>query len=132
MSRAVLNFWLDVILLVTFLAGLWSILVIRVVFPPGTTAGGWRLWGLTYDNWFDLQFGLWCGFALSVLLHVMLHWTWVCGFVTSRMLRSDHGKKRQLTDGERTLFGVGLLVLVFTILGVGLAAAMFTVTTPGV
>ncbi|MGE0759908.1 MAG: DUF4405 domain-containing protein [Pirellulaceae bacterium] len=131
MSRALLNFWLDVTLLITFLAGMWAEFVIRVVFPPGTTAQGWRLWGLTYDNWFDIQFWLWCIFALSVLLHIMLHWTWVCGLITSRILRSEGNKKRQWDDGERTLVGVGLLVAVFLVMGVGLAAAMFTVATPG-
>lgn len=131
MSRTALNFWLDVILLGSFLGGLWVTFVIRVVFPAGTTAQGWQLWGWTFDQWHDVQFWLTCSFALCVLLHVMLHWTWVCGFVTSHLSRSNSGRKRQLTDGERTLFGVSLLVLLFVILGVGLAAAMFTIQTPG-
>lgn len=130
MSRTVLNFWLDVTLLLAFLGGVWVTLVLRVVFPAGTTARGWRLWGRSFDQWCDIQFSMWCMFAFGVLLHVMLHWTWVCGVIASRMSRGEAGKKRTWTDGERTLFGVALLVLLFVVLGTALAAAMFTVRTP--
>ncbi len=130
MSRTLLNFWLDVTLLTLFLAELWLAFVVRFVFPPGTLAEGWRLWGWTYDQWCELQFGALCLFTLGILLHVMLHWTWICGVVTSQLLRARGGHKRQLTDGERTLYGVGLLVVVFHLLGLGLAVATLTVQQP--
>ena len=129
MSRAMLNFWLDVMLLVSFVAGMWAAVVIRIVFPPGTAANGWTLWGFSFDQWWDFQFSLQCLFALAVLLHVMLHWTWVCGIITSRLWRGADGK-RQWSDGERPLLGVGLLVVIMFITGIPLAAAMFTVQNP--
>ena len=131
MTRSLLNFWLDTILLVTFLAGIWVEMMVRVVFPPGTTADGWRLWSMTFDQWCELRFWLLAFLSCAVLLHVMLHWSWVCGLIGSKFLHGVEGKKRQFSDGERTLLGVGLLVILFAILGAGLAAAMFTVRIPG-
>jgi hypothetical protein len=130
MSRTILNFWLDVLLLLSFAFGLWAAVVVRVVFPPGTAATGWRLWGFTFDQWWDFQFTLLCVFALTVVVHVMLHWTWVCGIVSSRLFRDRDGAKRQWTDGERTLLGVALLVALMIVMGVPLAAAMFSVQSP--
>ncbi len=130
MSRTLLNFWLDLFLLTLFLTTIWTTFVIRFVFPPGTLAGGWRLWGASFDHWLEFQFWSLCLFAMAVLVHVMLHWTWVCGVITGRFLRDASGKKRQWNDGQRTLFGVGLMVVLLNILGLGFAAAMLMVQTP--
>lgn len=131
MQRTLINFWLDLTLLILFLAGLWASFVIRFVFPPGTLADGWLLWSWTYDQWADFRFLLICLFALAVLVHVMLHWSWVCGVITSRLLRRRDGKRRNWDDGTRTLYGVGLLVVLFNILGLAFAAAVLTVQGPG-
>ncbi len=131
MSRTLLNFWVDVVLLVLFLATLWLTFAIRFVFPPGTLAAGWSLWGASYDQWLELQFWTLCLFGGAVLLHVMLHWTWVCGVIAGRFFRAADGKKRQWNDGQRTLFGVGLMVVLFNLLGIGFAAAMLMVQAPG-
>lgn len=131
MSRTLLNFWLDTTLLVLFLSWLWLAFVVRFVFPPGTLAEGWTLWGLTFDQWFEFEFWALCLFALAVLVHIMLHWTWICGVITSRLLRRRDGTKRQWSDGERTLFGVGLMVVLFNVLGLAFAAAMLMVQRPG-
>ena len=69
--------------------------------------------------------------VLGVLVHVMLHWTWVCGVMAGRFFRHAGGKKRMWNDGQRTLIGVGLLVILFNILGLGFAAAMLMVQVPG-
>lgn len=129
-QRTLFNFWLDVVLLVLFLACLWIAFLIRFVFPPATLADGWRLWGWTYDHWADAQFLLLCLFGLSVLLHVMMHWSWVCGVVTSRLLRRVDGERRQWDDGIRTLYGVGFLILILIVLGIAFAAAMLSVVGP--
>ncbi len=130
MQRTLINFWLDATLLILFLAGLWSTFVIRFVFPPGTLAAGWRLWGWTYDQWADFQFVLIGIFSFAVLIHVMLHWTWVCGVITSRLLRRKNGKRRSWDDGTRTLYGVGLIVVLLNALGIAFAAAVLTVQGP--
>lgn len=129
MSRTLVNFWLDFSLLLSFLSLVWISFVLRFVFPPATTADGWRLWGWTYDQWLDLHFGCLCLLALGVLIHVMLHWSWVCGVLTTRLLPAK-GKRRPWDDGERTLVGVGLMVVLLNLLGIAMAAAMFTVQHP--
>lgn len=128
MSRTVLNFWLDALMLLLFLAVLWCSFVVRFVFPPASAATGWTLWGWDYVQWQDAQFYLLCGFAFAVLVHIMLHWNWVCGVISSRFFR--RGKKKQLTDGEQTLFGVGLLAIAIHVLGIAFFAAMLSIQSP--
>ena len=55
MSKTIVNFWLDTLLLILFILVLWSTAVVRFVFPAGTTAVGWQLWGWSYDQWVDVQ-----------------------------------------------------------------------------
>ena len=129
MSRTMVNFWLDTLLLLIFVSLVWVNLIVRFVFPPALQSTGWTLWGLGYEQWINAQFALTSVMSAAVLLHVMLHWTWVCGIITSRLWRGADGK-RQWSDGERTLLGVGLLVVIMFITGIPLAAAMFTVQNP--
>ncbi|MFO0866192.1 MAG: DUF4405 domain-containing protein [Gemmataceae bacterium] len=55
-SRAVLNFWLDAALFVAIIFIMWLSVMLQVIFPPGTAASGWRLWGMSYDQWRNVQF----------------------------------------------------------------------------
>jgi len=120
-SRTVVNFWLDTALLIVFVLILWSTAVVRLVFPVGADAGHSLLWGGTFDQWLTIQFALICVFGLGVLVHVMLHWSWVCGVVTTKLM--GRTAKQQLDDGVRTLYGVGLLILLLHLIGIGIAAA---------
>lgn len=126
MSKTVVNFWLDTLLLILFMLILWSTAVVRFVFPAGTTAVGWQLWGRSYDQWVDVQTVSISLFGLAVLVHVMLHWTWVCGVIAKRFGK----KKAKLEDGTRTLWGVGLLIVVVHAIGIGIAAAVLTIQAP--
>lgn len=126
MSRTLVNFFLDCLLLALTLALVWNATVLRFVFPAGTHAGGWRLWGMDYDAWADLQFALLGAFLLSVLLHLMLHWNWVGSVVATRLLH----RAGKLDDGAQTLFGVGTLIA-FVLMTLGLLiAAVVTVRPP--
>src|SRR5690348_8637128 len=58
MSRTVVNFLLDTILLTIVVALLFTSAVLRFVFPAPTIARGWRLWGHGYDAWANFQFML--------------------------------------------------------------------------
>ena len=127
MSRTAINFVLDTTLLVAFIVLVWCSVVIRFVFPPGPNADGWKLWGWDYDQWSGLQFGLVGTLAVGFLVHVMLHWTWVCGVIVSRLARD---KKKQIDDGIRTLYGVGLLIVLLGAIGVGVGAAVLSVRAP--
>lgn len=129
MSRSTINFLLDGILLIGFALLMGIQLILHFVFPPGTQAVGWVLWGLNRDQWSTAGFLGSAVFALGILVHVMLHWSWVCGFVTARLARR-RGRPVVLTDGARTLVGVCLLVSVFTVVGAIIAAAYLTVQSP--
>ena len=127
LSRTTINFWLDTLLLLLFLVLSWVAVVTRFIFPPGPDATGWRLWGWDYDHWCGIQFAVLCTLGLAILIHVMLHWTWVCGVVASRL-----GQKKSASrdDGSRTLWGVGLLIVVFNLVGLAVAAATLMVEAP--
>jgi len=131
MSRTIINFWLDTLLLILFTSLVWVILVLRFAFPPALQAAKWTLWGLGFQQWMNVQFGLTCAMAAAVLLHVMLHWSWVWGVVASRIARGE-GKKTKADEGTRTLWGVGLLIVVLHVLAIGLAAAVLCIRGPAV
>ncbi|MCA9259126.1 MAG: DUF4405 domain-containing protein, partial [Planctomycetales bacterium] len=103
LTRTDVNFWLDFALLIVFLLLAWASIILRFVFPPAFQAEGWTLWGWTYERWADIQFTILGILALGLLIHVMLHWTWVCGVVASRVSQTK-GSGRD--DGSRTLWGV--------------------------
>ncbi len=126
MSKTILNFWLDVCLLVVFIALSTVTAILQFVFPSPLAAEGWTLWGWDYVDWHDLQFGIICMLAACVLLHVMLHWPWVCGVVATRILHT----KNQTDDGIRTIWGVATLIVLFHIIAIVVAAALFTVESP--
>lgn len=128
-SRTGVNFLLDCALLVVFLKLAWISVVLRFVFPAGTAAAGWTLWGYGYDDWAAFQFGLLCVFALGILVHLMLHWSWVCGVLSNRLSRW-RGEPLRLDDGTQTLYGVGLLIVALNVVGLAIAAAALTIRMP--
>ena len=130
MSRTIVNFWLDTILLSSVLLLVVTSTVIRFVFPPALAAEDWTLWGGTIDQWIAFQYAVLCVFAFLILIHVMLHWNWICGVVTTRLLPTKDGKKRTLTEGIRTLYGVGLLIVLLNFMGLAIAAAVLMIEGP--
>jgi hypothetical protein len=124
LSRAQVNFLLDALLLVVFCLIMATAVIVRFVFPPGTDAVGWRLWGYSYDAWCTFQFGLIAALALGILVHVMLHWSWVCGIAVTQFTRN---KRAKLDDGTQTIFGVGLLIVLLNLIGLAIAAAALSI-----
>ena len=127
MSRTLVNFLLDTLLLVAFTGLVWTAVIVRFVFPPAYDARGWSLWGLSLDGWITVQFAMVSALALGVLLHVMLHWSWVCGVIATRLAKS---KKAKLDDGTQTLYGVGLLIVLLNLIGLAIASAALMVQRP--
>lgn len=128
--RTTLNFILDFALLVVFLALAWTMALFRFAFPPATTAQGWLLWGRSYDDWSAIQFVIFCLFGVGILFHLMLHWSWICGVITSR-LSKWRDKTIRWDEGAQTLYGVIALVALLHLLGAGVFAAMLAIAPPG-
>jgi len=122
------NFLLDTLLLVVFAALCFAAVVVRFVFPPGPSAKGWTLWGLDYDAWGGIQFGLLGVLAVGILVHVMFHWSWVCNVLAARLSR---GGKGRVDEGMQTIYGVGLLIVLLNVIGITVAAAWLTIRPPG-
>ena len=99
---------------------------LQIGFPAPTAAGGWTLWGLTYDQWRDVQFGTLCLFAGAILVHVMLHWKWVCSVIATQILRT----KTRPDEGMQTIYGVATLIVLLHVIAAGVLAAMLSVQRP--
>lgn len=115
--KTVINFWLDATLLILFLVQSWLLTVVALVFPRGRD--GWTIGGATAGDWLDMLFATSCIFAVAIVVHVMLHWTWICGTVATRLLNRKVGKD----DGSQTLIGVGILILLLHVFGAAVLAA---------
>ena len=60
---SVVNFWVDATILAAMLLLIWESATLQFIFPAPTLAGGWTLFGLTYDQCRDIQFATLCTFA---------------------------------------------------------------------
>ncbi len=128
-TRTDVNFWLDSMLLAVFLGLIFVTVVLRFIFPAIEDARQWTLWSWSMTEWMGAQFVLLCVFALGILVHLMLHWTWICGVLTQRVL-PRRSKGRTWNDGMRTIFGVGLMIVILNVLGGLIAAAALMVKHP--
>ena len=126
LSRTLLNFWLDVALAIVFVVLFIISVIVQFVFPPGVAARGASLWGLTYGQWCSLQFGFLALLALGILVHVMLHWIWVCSVIAKRVFR----KNRLPDDGIRTIYGVGVLITLLLIGAAAVGVAQWMIVLP--
>lgn len=128
MSRTLVNFLLDVALLGAFTTLAATAVIVRFIFPPGTQADGAVLWGYGYDAWVGMLFNMLAVLALGVLVHVMLHWSWVCGVVGTR-LSKWRGRTVRIDEANQTVYGVGLLVVLFTLIGLVVGTAALQIRT---
>lgn len=125
-SRTLVNFWLDAALGVTFAVLSIVAVIVQFVFPPGVAARGASLWGMSYGQWCSFQFMLIAGLGLGILLHVMLHWTWVCSVLSKRVLKQSEVPD----DGIRTVYGVGLLIALLLTGAICIGIAQWSIVLP--
>lgn len=126
-SRVLLNFWLDALLLANVVVIGWVSAILHIVFPAPTNADGWILWGLTYDQWRDIQSTALCVCALLALEHLVLHWNWVCCTLATRILRA----KTRPDEGVQALYGVGTFIGIMAFIFGSVVIAMMCVKQPG-
>ena len=128
-SRTDVNFCLDFALLLLFLTVCTLSVILEFIFPGGPQADGWLLWGRDYAEWSRIRFVLLATMAAAIVLHVMLHWSWVCGVVASRLGAKKSGAAPH-DDPSRTLWGVGLLIVLVNLVGLIVAVAALTIEAP--
>jgi hypothetical protein len=114
-NRTMINFVIDAVGLVLMLSMVCTGLLIRFVLPPGSTGrhGGraLTLWGMDRHDWGALHFWLAVALLGLLLLHVALHWSWVCG-LWQRWRCADPGARRgaRALSGAALVLGLALLV----------------------
>ena len=125
-SPAVINFWLDAFLMLAFVALSITAVIVQFVFPTGVAAKGWLLWGMDFSQWCSIQFGILATLGFGIVIHVMLHWQWVCSVVVRKLLH----QKELPDDGIRTIYGVGLLIALLVTGATIVGFAMLTIQMP--
>ncbi len=114
MRRSTLNFVVDLATLLVMFGMIGTGLLIRFVLPPGTGGrhGGEAsvLWSRTRHDWGDLHFWLASALGGLLLVHVALHWAWICG-VIRRLVRRGEAGAAVTTAWGRNLYGAGVLAL---------------------
>jgi len=131
MSRSTLNFFVDLLLASLFLTVLAVVGVVHLTFPTAAQASGWTVWGWSFDRWSNAEFVAIALFTICVIVHLILHWTWVYGFVATRVARRFHTQASNASS-IKTLYGVMTLIIVLTLLGSFLLAAEFSAQAPAV
>jgi hypothetical protein len=104
--RTRLNFWLDSLLAILFVLLATVTSIAQLIFPVGPGSENWYLWGGDILAWRGLEFGILCALGLGIVVHVMLHWDWVCQIFTQIIL----GQRLGSDDGRRTIYGVLVLM----------------------
>lgn len=123
-NKTLINFWLDFVLMVLFLTQSWLLAVVALVFPRSDH--GWTIWGGNVGDWTDALFVTSCVFAVGVVVHVMFHWTWICGTIATKLFHHKAGKD----DGTQTLIGVAFLIFLLHVVGIAILAAKVGLTRP--
>ncbi|MFQ5462468.1 MAG: hypothetical protein ACE5E5_07555 [Phycisphaerae bacterium] len=106
------------------------LLVTHFIFPNEPEAFGLALWGATVAQWRDLEAIAFVVFTLLVLLHLILHWTWVCGYVATRLSKRWE-RKVTLHESAKTVWGVSILILVITVVAAIVLVAELSVHRVG-
>ncbi len=123
------NFWLDLALLIVFMAVLAITGIIQFVFPAPADASNWSLWGYDYRSWQLAQSFSIAFFAVLVIVHLILHWAWVCGVISVRFSR-HLGRRVRIVEPMLTLYGVALLAFCLFVILTVVGLAEFQVVGP--
>lgn len=117
MRRQILNFVIDTAALLVVLAMVATGFLLKWVLPPGSRGGqGLQLWGLTRHEWGDVHFWLAVALLLLALVHVALHWAWVCALV-GRWVGGSSPSGSAVTRSRQWLYGIGFLIVCCLLVG---------------
>ena len=112
MRKVTLNFIVDLAACVIMILLAATGLVVRYVLPAGSggRGGGTQslLWELGRHDWGAVHFWLSIALGVLIVLHIILHWTWVC-VTTRRYLPSFAQWPSSTSKWVQNLYGIGLL-----------------------
>jgi hypothetical protein len=116
MRRNTLNFVVDALALLAMLAMIATGLLTRYLLPPRHGTGVQRtLWGMDRHEWADVHFWIAVGLGALLVLHVALHWKWVC--TTIRQLFQKRREPAPLARAAvRNTVGVAFFVVLVAII----------------
>jgi hypothetical protein len=113
-SRNTLNIVLDLLSALNLLGMAMTGLILRFVLLPGS--GPRSLWTLRRHNWGGVHFWLAVSLCALLLVHVALHWQWVCSTLRRFIVRRSP-EHAECNRWARDLVGIVLLI----VLAAGLA-----------
>lgn len=117
MKRNTLNLTVDLMSLIILLALACTGLIMAFVLPPGSGGrGGLALWGMGRHDWGDVHFVLALALIGLLLVHLPLHWSWVCCTV-GRVLSGRNAQRGALSP--KAMRSAGLATVVAIALSVG-------------
>lgn len=119
MTRHTSNFLLDLVLALDGLAVLTTGLLIGYILPAGSR--GATIWGWTRHDWGELHLYLALGLVTLVLVHLLLHWSWVCVVGANVLARI---RVRATARLKAAVGAVAILLVVGAIAGFLYAAAV--------
>ncbi|HKQ47218.1 MAG TPA: DUF4405 domain-containing protein [Phycisphaerae bacterium] len=109
MRRATLNLIIDVISFAILASMIATGLLVRFVLPPGSRGGrGLSLWNLDRHDWGDIHFGLAASLIGVLLIHLALHWSWVCQVARIAFGAPAHAPVSSV-GVRRTVIGLGVV-----------------------
>lgn len=106
MNRILINFITDALSALCVLSMIGTGIILRFSLPPGTNRS-LSLWGLTRHQWGDIHFWLALATVGIILIHLVLHWTWIVSVVRRWLIPG-----RQTLPGRQVRVGSGLITLI--------------------
>ncbi len=95
MKRSSLNFIIDLVSFVNLLGLAFTGFIMRYILPPGTGGRGRLLqggagrehvkdfWSMTRHQWGAIHFYLVLLFVILMVVHIILHWSWIKNYCKS-------------------------------------------------
>lgn len=110
-NRTSINFWLDLVSLVVMVGLTATGALIYLVLPPGT-GHHLSLFGLSRHDYGDVHLVLAVAALVLLILHLLMHWSWVCCVTAKLAGRSAPSPSAQRGWGLSLLIGLPLVMAV--------------------
>jgi hypothetical protein len=92
MEKSKINYFIDLLMLISFVINSFTGLIIFFFLPTGIRRGGYQEFlGIIKQNWVDVH--NWSGilFLLLVVIHLILHWNWIVSKTKSFIKKEEKG-----------------------------------------